>query len=396
MPTDHPVIDADSDRETISFADTPPEKEDIAAIEDAIGDEETASQEPDSSFAATLIERVTALVDALTSGQADDEVRVALATDLLSGNIDIDIAEHSTGDIAVELAADSLTGNLDVDLAEQTSGALDVSGATVPTEQQTPIQLENSSATNIDPATEGTVDAIKTAAQALDDALASNATDELRISTPSPIDVSAAEVDVDLTSQTLGAVTITDNGAFTLAANNGVDIGDVGIEDISKVTGQAAKSASVPVTLPSDRDTPRGLHDPSKSDVSEETLVDLRASEKGDLSIAPLYHAEDSVEARLSAKAGQTTSTGSANAAEIIASGGRTTVSVGWDVSGAATITIEVSESGDTWFDRTHDTISSQPGSSEKKAITFQTGFRHVRAHADSNLNELQISAKGL
>lgn len=272
----------------------PAASSDVGAVQNVLGDETTASQESDSSFSATLLERVTSLVDALTSGQADDELRVALASDLLSGNIDIDVAEQSTGNITVELAADSLTGNLDVDLAAQTSGALDVSGATVPTEQQTPIQLENSSGTNIDPATEGTLNAIKTAAQALDDALVSNATDEIRVTSPNPLDVSAAEVDVDLNSQTLAnvsvdlnaqsgpaldvsgaTVTVTDDGSLTLAANDGTDIGDVGIEDISSITGQATKSASIPVTLASDEDTvPTEQQSPVQLEDSQGTNID--------------------------------------------------------------------------------------------------------------------------
>jgi hypothetical protein len=283
------VIEGDGSSDSVTVTDDPVEDATVRAVKQAIGDETTASEQADSTVAATLLERVTALVDALTSGQSDDEVRVALASDLLTGNIDVDVSNQSSGNLTVELAADSLTGGLDVDLAAQTSGALDVSGETVPTEQQTPIQLESSSGANIDPATEQTVDAIKTAAQALDDALASNGTDEIRVTSPSPLDVSASEVDVDLNSQTLAnlsvdlnaqsgpaldvsgaTVTVTDDGALTLAANDGTDIGDVGIEDISPVTGQATKSGSLPVTLASDEDT---------VNVQEDTALDASAAE---------------------------------------------------------------------------------------------------------------------
>jgi len=145
------VIEGDGTSDSLTVTDDPVEDATVQAVRQAIGDETTASEQADSTVAATLLERVTALVDALTSGQADDEVRVALVTDLLSGNIDVDVANQSSGNLTVELAADSLTGNLDVDLAAQTSGALDVSGATVPTEQQTPVQVEDSTGTNIDP-----------------------------------------------------------------------------------------------------------------------------------------------------------------------------------------------------------------------------------------------------
>lgn len=228
-----PVGVEDSDGTQID----PATSSDVGAVEGAVGDESTASQQADSTLSATLIERVTALVDALTSGQADDEVRVALATDLLAGNVDVDIANQSSGNLAIELAADSLTGNLDVDLAAQTSGALDVSGATVPTEQQTPIQLESSTGTNINPATEGTVDAIKTAAQALDDALASSGTDEIRVTSPSPLDVSASEVDVNLNSQSLQNVSV-DLASDSLAGNLDVDLAAASAEplDVSAAT----------------------------------------------------------------------------------------------------------------------------------------------------------------
>lgn len=90
-----------------------------------------------------------------------------------------------------------------------------------------------------------------------------------------------------------------------------------------------------------------------------------------------------------------TSSTGSSNAARINVSQGRTTASLGWDVSGSASISVEVSHDGSTWFDRTHDVITSQPGSSETKAETFQTGFQHIRVYVDQNINTLAISAKG-
>jgi predicted RecA/RadA family phage recombinase len=212
-----------------------------------------------------------------------------------------------------------------------------------------------------------------------------------------------------------GTLTVTDNDGFTLAANDGTDIGDVGIKDISPVTGQQSKSGSLPVTLASDEDTVHAegdtSHDatdsgnpvkvgavyaPSRNNVEEGDRTDLRSTEKGDVSIAPLHHGDDSVEARLPTLEDRTTATGSSNAAEIRATGGRTQVSVAWYTSGASTITVEVSSGGNAWFDRTHNVIPSQPASAERRAETFETGFRHVRVYADSSLNELLISAKGL
>jgi len=138
------------------------------------------------------------------------------------------------------------------------------------------------------------------------------------------------------------------------------------------------------------------LYAPSQDDVDDGDRADVRGTQKGDVSIAPLHHGDDSVEVRLPTLEDATTATGSSNAAEIRATGGRTQVSVAWDTSGASTITVEVSPGGGTWFDRTHDVIPSQPGSAEQRAETLETGFRHVRVYADSSLNELLISAKGL
>lgn len=55
----------------------PATSSDVQAVESAIGDEGTASQEADSALSATAIERLTALVDALESGRATDEIRVS-------------------------------------------------------------------------------------------------------------------------------------------------------------------------------------------------------------------------------------------------------------------------------------------------------------------------------
>jgi len=401
----------DLDSQTAGIA----EESTQSSIEAAIGDEATASQEADSGASATLIERVTALVDALTSGQADDEVRVALASDLLSGDLDVNLNAQN-GNVDVTLSGDSLTANLDVDLAEVSAAPLDVSAAEVDVDlnaqslARLTSKLELSDGSSFGEVQRKGSD-LRTAIQQWNAGV-------LGIQEDSALDVSAATVSVQEASalDVSGAtVTVVDSGSFTLAANDGTDIGDVGIEDISAVTGQQSKSDSLPVTLASDEDTVHaegdtghdetdsgnpvkvgGVYAPSQADVEEGDRTDLRSTEKGDVSIAPLHHGDDSVEARLPTLEDATTATGAPDAAEIRATGGRTQVSVAWDTSGASTITVEVSSDGSTWFDRTHDVIPSQPGSAEQRAETLKTGFRHVRVYADSSLNELLISAKGL
>lgn len=90
-----------------------------------------------------------------------------------------------------------------------------------------------------------------------------------------------------------------------------------------------------------------------------------------------------------------TTSTGAANAAAIEAPDGRTTVTVMWNVSGAATVTVEVSTDGTDWYDVTDAFVAAQPSAAETKAGSASVGAEHVRVHVDANLNEAEISAKG-
>jgi len=115
----------------------------------------------------------------------------------------IDYIENMVG-------ADVPRNLLRVAISEQDLGALDVSAATVPTEQQTPVQLEDSSGTTIDPLTAG----------------------------EQPLDVSASEVDVDINTQTASPLTVTDDGALAINAYNGTTLpteqqAPVSVEDSS-------------------------------------------------------------------------------------------------------------------------------------------------------------------
>ena len=280
--------------------------EQVTVIEgDGSSDNVTVTDDPveDSTVQAVVdrLERVLKDQDNI------DEVRVALTADDLPGNLDVSV-EDQAGDVAVTLdgetvSVDSLpslpqgsnrVGSVVVDgqpvgvSVDGQTGGLEVTlgTETVSVDSLPAVDISSQSAGI---ATESTLDAIKAAAQALDDALASSGTDEIRVMSPSPLDVSASEVDVNLNSQTLtnvsvdlnaqsgpaldvsgATVTVTDDGALTLAANDGTDIGDVGIEDISLVTGQATKSGSLPVTLASDEDT---------VSVQEDTPLDVSAAE---------------------------------------------------------------------------------------------------------------------
>ena len=70
----------------------------------------------------------------------------------------------------------------------------------------------------------------------IEDALASVGADSLRVASPNPLDVSAAEVDVDVASQSLGTVTVDDDGSLAINAYNGGTLpteqqSPVGVED---------------------------------------------------------------------------------------------------------------------------------------------------------------------
>lgn len=86
-----------------------------------------------------------------------------------------------------------------------------------------------------------------------------------------------------------------------------------------------------------------------------------------------------------------TTANGASNAAQLDLAT-RTLAEVYYDVSGAATITVEVSTDGATW--REHQTYSA--GSAETGFLSVETGYQHVRAYADTATNTVEIASKGV
>lgn len=228
--------------------------EQVTVIEgDGSSDNVTVTDDPveDSTVQAVVdrLERVLKDQDNI------DEVRVALTADDLPGNLDVSV-EDQTGDVAVTLdgetvSVDSLPslpqgsnriGSVVVDgqpvgvSVDGQTGDLEVTlgTETVSVDSLPAVDISSQSAGI---ATESTLDAIKAAAQALDDALASNGTDEIRVTSPSPLDVSGAEVDVNLTSQGLQNVSV-DLASDSLAGNLDVDLAAASAEplDVSAST----------------------------------------------------------------------------------------------------------------------------------------------------------------
>ena len=270
---------------------------------------------------------------------------------------------------------------------------------------------------------------------ALTDALRSGQdNDALRIALAEDLLSGALSVSVDAQS---GAFTITDDGSFVLSGNDGTDIGDVGLEDISAVTGQATKSGSLPITLASDADNvPTALQDLSpvtgQSAQSDSVPVTLasdednvgaeieaissvvgEAQESGSL---PVTLASDEstvpVEQQTAVKVedsggtdidpaknvdGATVTasvTGTSNAT-IQVPDGRTTVTVMVAASGGAVdTTVEVSADGTNWYEETA-VFSASVADGDAEAESFQTGAEYVRASGDANVGRVEVAAKG-
>lgn len=86
-----------------------------------------------------------------------------------------------------------------------------------------------------------------------------------------------------------------------------------------------------------------------------------------------------------------TTATGASNAASLDLGTYRKDVDLFYDLSGSATVTIDVSTDNATW--RTFQTIDQSSASADVAQIS--TAYRYVRAYADANLNTLEMSSKG-
>lgn len=290
-------------------------------------------------------EAVELLVNALAS-DGTDELRVTAAstfptdpenragrnlgkTRLMdSGETLIDPATEPT----LAAIAAALASNATDHLLVQEETALDVSAATVPTEQQTPVGLEDSGGVQVDPATEGTL---------------------------------SSELAREIATWSAGAIPLRDTG--------GTQIDPATEPTLAAIAAALASNATDHLL------------------VQEETALDVSAAPVGleDTGGAQVDPAQNVDGASSSAS---TTSTGSGSAAAISVPDGRTTVTAAWDVSGSATVTVEVSpDGGTTWYQET----TATPGSAETGTTTFQTGFDDARIYVDQNLNSASIGAKG-
>lgn len=315
--TTYQVIEGDGSQDTVTLTDDPVEDATVQAVKNAIGDQSTASQGADSAVAATLIERVTALVDTLTSGQADDELRVALATDLLSGALSVSV-DGQTGTLDVNLASDSLTGNLDVDIAAQTSGALTVTDDGSLSISSIPATAAEAAALPSEFVVVAGDDGTDTHPLQLNGDDLQAAIEQWNAGTLSVQEATALDVSA-------ATVTVTDGGSFSVSSIPGsaseggalpsefvVVAGDDGTDthpvqlngDDLKVAVEQWNAGGFSVAGDTAHDAADsgnpvkvgGVYKNSPASVADGDRTDLRTNDVGDVSLVPLSEGEDAVE----------------------------------------------------------------------------------------------------
>ncbi len=155
------------------------------------------------------------------------------------------VVSKIVGDTATNQVAVDASGQLNVDVTSASAEPFDVSAAEVD------VDINSQTLANIDSNLNqvgGTAQSGVDIAQKIDDledALASVGTDSFLVDSNNPLDVSASEVDVDINSQTLGSVTVTDDGSFNsiveqashdnLNANANIQVGDTDVDNSNPV-----------------------------------------------------------------------------------------------------------------------------------------------------------------
>jgi len=88
------------------------------------------------------------------------------------------------------------------------------------------------------------------------------------------------------------------------------------------------------------------------------------------------------------------TTTGTVGAVSLETGKLRSDVDLWIDVSGSATLTVEVSTTGD--FDGEEHEVLTEGFDTETDLRQFDFAYPYVRAYVDANLNELEIVASGV
>jgi hypothetical protein len=228
-----------------------------------------------------------------------------------------------------------------------------------------------------------------------------------------PLDVSGAEVDVDISTQTLarivGELELEDAGGTGTYGNiqRRGDAIQISVENdqtsILKSTDQPLDVSDATVTVTDDGAFTISTNtlDPAlASNAGDQLRVDLENNNAGTLPTEQQtpVQVEDSGGTNIDPLARQDTSpvTGSTGTAgtDVPLVLGDYRKDVDWfvDVSGAATLTVEVRADGGTW--RTFDTVDYSSATTEVEQ--YSTSFAEMRASVDQNLTTLEGSAKGV
>ena len=212
----------------------------------------------------------------------------------MSGRDDPRLPARTVDYIQDIVGADVPRDLIKVALVAQDLGQLDVSAAEVD------VNLNNQSlaqvASNIEQIggqAQSAVDVANKIDQ-INAALASVGNDSLRVTSPNPLDVSAAEVDVDIATQSLTPLTVTDNGSLSLAEYTGGNLPiSLEAQNVTPLTvtdgGSLAISAYNGNTLPVEQQTAVAVED------SDGTGIDPLAQRDLPIGTDPATGAENSL-----------------------------------------------------------------------------------------------------
>ena len=258
----------------------------------------------------------------------------------MSGQDDPRLPARTVEYIQDIVGADVPRDLIKVALVAQDLGQLDVSAAEVD------INLNNQSlsqvASNIEQIggqAQSAVDVANKIDQ-INAALASVGNDSLRVTSPNPLDVSAAEVDVDIATQSLTPLTVTDDGSLSLAEYTGGNLPiSLEAQNATPLTVTDDGSLNIAGVVSIQEDTPLDVSattvptDPNTSDSASLNSATLSAD--GELVMSLSASGADSL-------LGQVRSSGSFN------------VVVRWKNSSGTAIreeTIKNNTSGGSWAD---------------------------------------------
>jgi hypothetical protein len=289
-------------------------------------------------------------------------------------------ADISQDAVRIVLVADQLQDDLDakvtgtVDVQEDTP--LDVSGAVVDIQEDTPLDVSGATLTVTD---DGNLEIADSSGNTIEE----------------PFDVSGAVVNVqeDTSLDVSGAtVTVTDDGSFAVnslpepldVSDATVTVTDNGALDINSLPEPLDVSdATVTVTddgsfviddanqgkLPVEQQTPVGVEDVSGTQVDP-----VNQSDAGQV---------------------QDSTTTAGNNVSLDLGDLRESVDIVADVSGAATLTVSVSTTGN-FSGEQHDVATIDYTSSGVNLEQFDFAHQHIQASVNSNLNELEIVSRGI